>query len=66
VKYIILLSLLLPGCITLTGVEHTVYGGVSRSHSGGEVFSEMPSGHEEQGGTWYIGSAIKTIWTVKK
>lgn len=62
-RYIIL-AILLQGC-AITGVEHTVYGGVTRTHSGGEVYAEIPSGHQEQGGSWYAGSALKTIWRVK-
>jgi len=62
---LIVLSVVLSGCIRLRGIEHSVYGGMSRSHSGGEVYSENPSGHQEQGGGWSIGSKIKTIWVVK-
>ena len=63
-RYLILALLLLQGC-AIIGVEHTVYGGVTRSHSGGEVYAEQPSGHQEQGGSWYVGSALKTIWRIK-
>ena len=66
-RRLILAFLLLSnaGCVSMTGVEHTVYGGITRSHSGGEVYGAVPSGHEDQSGGWNIGSAIKTIWSVK-
>lgn len=59
---ITILLLSLSGCFRLTGVEHTLYGGITRNYSGGEVFSEVPSGHQEQGGSWFGGTALKTIW----
>lgn len=61
----LLFPLLLSGCVSMTGVEHTVYGGIQRGYSGGEVYSENPSGHQEQSGGRNVGSAIKTIWKVK-
>lgn len=53
----------LSGCFRITAVEHSVYGGMSRNYSGGEVYSSDPSGHQEQGGGWNVGSKIKTVWT---
>lgn len=61
----VLLIVTLSGCVSMTGVEHTVYGGIQRGESGGEVYSASPSGHQEQYGGWNVGSAIKTIWSVK-
>ena len=57
------ITLCLSGCFHLTAVEHSVYGGITRSHSGGEIYSETPSGSQEQGGSWYTGTMIKTVWT---
>ena len=57
--------LVLSGCFRITGVEHSIYGGMSRSYSGGEVYSESPSGHQEQSGGWTAGTKIKTIWANK-
>jgi len=62
--YFILLTLL-SGCFRLTGIEHSVHGGLTRSNSGGEIYSESPSGHQEQGGSWTVGTKIKTIWLIK-
>jgi len=60
---LIALIIMLCGCVRLTGIEHSVQGGLSRDYSGGEVFSASPSGHKEQGGSWFVGTKIKTIWT---
>ena len=54
---------LLTGCFRLTAVEHSVYGGLERNYSGGEIYADQPSGHQEQGGAWSMGTAIKTIWS---
>jgi hypothetical protein len=59
---ILITSLLLCGCFELRGVEHSLYGGISRSYDGGEVFSQNPYGQYSEGGSWNIGSKIKTIW----
>lgn len=60
---LLLVIVLLSGCFRLAAVEHTVYGGINRQYSGGQVYSAEPSGHEEQGGGWNVGSAVKTVWT---
>ena len=60
--FLALVALSLSGCFRITGVEHSIYGGMSRSYSGGEVYSESPSGHQEQSGGWTAGTKIKTIW----
>ncbi len=64
----IIICLALAACsspIKMTGIEHSIYGNLTRSHSGGEVYSMDPSGHQEQGGSWSAGTKIKTIWVVK-
>ena len=59
---ILVLPLIISGCFRLVGIEHSVYGSVARSHSGGTTYSEYQTGHEEQGGGWTVGTKVKTIW----
>lgn len=62
IMLIIIVAMLLSGCFHLTGVEHSVYGGVTRSYSGGEIYTVTTIGHQEDGGSWQAGTMIKTIW----
>lgn len=52
----------MTGCFRLTAVEHTVFADMTRSHTGGESYSESPSGYQEKGGGWRLGTSLKTIW----
>jgi len=62
---LILLAACLSGCVKMTGFEHSIYGSMTRTHDGGEVYAMEPSGHQNQGGSWSAGTKLKTIWIVK-